>query len=167
MRCQDFERELSAPTGLVDARSMYRHRGDCPRCAALAARADAFDLLWAATTPDAPPSGEFERLWAAVEGSSGIDMPASRRPRRGWLALPGLAAAAALAFALIPKEPAPRTGPIARSAEIACIDVEPGRVLKIHLLAGGAVEVAHRPADESSTDFELSNKATMLSSVEP
>lgn len=164
MRCQDFERELAAPTGAP----LGSHRAVCPRCDALAAHAEAFDRLWAATAPDAPSLGSFDRVWAAVEATEAVALPARGRTHRAWWAVPGLAAAAALLLALIPRgRPVPAEAPTARPVEVANIDVEAGQVLKIHLLDDGVVEVVHRPTVESTTDFELSNKATMLSSVGP
>jgi len=85
-RCDDVTRELSAPTGRLDAEALDRHLAACVACADFARRSARLDDLWAESRP-AVPADAFGALWAAVEREAAVAV-ADDRPRPKLLAMP-------------------------------------------------------------------------------
>ncbi len=120
MRCVDLIRELSVPTGSLDAAAIATHAAQCPQCAAWMERDAQLSRVWEATQPVDLSDQAWERIWAnASAGREAVSAPALAagstfprtvrwNPRRWTSAFVAAQAAAILVAALVLSQ---RSGP--------------------------------------------------------
>jgi len=84
MRCEEVVRELSVPTGALDAVELGEHLTVCSICAEWNERSKQFDQLWDATRPLDPSPADWKTVWANVTRMSEPATVKFSTPQRVW-----------------------------------------------------------------------------------
>jgi hypothetical protein len=118
MQCNEFIKELAAPTDDRDPAALAEHIAGCPACSGWANRAAQLDRLWETTRPVEPTADVWDAIWARMATS--LDLMTSTKVRSSVITQAAASTNGSLAVVTLPAK-GPRHLPRSHPRRLATI----------------------------------------------